>query len=200
MLHISLVDVGAQKLYGVTIFELGRSAQLARRWDAKEAQWTGSNWVLRGGFLRTFNDGMLSAVQEFSETKIDLSITPLEFARVEREAEEMNFRELRAYIKKLSASGVRTMRYRVDLQVKTSIPFTSLVMSLFGISFALRARRANLLVSAGISLLAGLGYWIVLALGISLGYSGALPPFWAAWGANILFGTAGLLLLSGART
>jgi lipopolysaccharide export system permease protein len=200
MLHISLVDVEAQKLYGLTIFELGKSAQLSKRWDAKEAQWTGSGWVLRGGFLRTFRDGMLSAVQEFSEMKTDLSTTPLELARVEREPEEMNFRELKAYIKKLSASGVRTVRYKVDLQIKTSIPFTSLIMSLFGISFALRARRASLLVTAGISLLAGLGYWIVLALGISLGHSGALPPFWAAWGGNILFGTAGLLLLSGART
>ncbi len=200
MLHISLVDVEAQKLYGLSIFELGKSAQLAKRWDAKEAQWTGSGWILRGGFLRTFRDGMLSAVQEFSEMKTDLPVTPLEFARVEREPEEMNFRELKAYIKKLSASGVRTVRYKVDLQIKMSIPFTSLIMSLFGISFALRARRGSLLVSAGISLLAGLGYWIVLALGISLGHSGALPPFWAAWGGNILFGTAGLLLLSGART
>jgi lipopolysaccharide export LptBFGC system permease protein LptF len=72
-------------------------------------------------------------------------------------------------------------------------------MSLFGIAFALRSRGASLLVGAGVSLLVGLGYWIVLAVGISLGHSGQLSPFLAAWGGNLLFGAAGLLLLSRLR-
>jgi len=111
----------------------------------------------------------------------------------------MNYRELRAYIKKLGASGVRTTIHKVDLQAKLSIPFTSLVMSIFGVSFAMRSRGKSLLVSAGVSLLVGLGYWIILALGISLGHSGELRPFIAAWGGNLLFGAAGIYLLSRVR-
>jgi len=199
ILYISLVDVGDQKLHNLALFEFDRSNDLARRWDAREAKWTGSRWILRNGYLRTFQDGLLSGVQEFAEMEAYISASPLDFSRVEREPEEMNFRELKAYIKKLSASGVKTQAYRVDLQTKLSIVFTSLVMSLFGASFALRSRGRSLLVGAGVSLLVGLGYWIVLALGISLGHTGKLPPLLAAWGGNLLFGAAGLFLLSRVR-
>jgi len=199
ILFISLVDVGHQRLYNLSLFELGKSNQLSKRWDAKEAQWTGSCWVLKDGFLREFERGTLSEVRQFAEMETDLAATPLDLARVEREPEEMNFKELQAYIKRASATGISTIAYKVDLQAKLSIPFTSLIMSLFGIGFALRGRDTSLLISSGVSLLVGLAYWIVLAVGISLGHSGELSPFLAAWGANLLFGAAGALLLSRAR-
>ena len=201
IINVSLVDLEKQKLYKLVIFEFDRSNKLTRRWDAQEARWTGSGWILRSGYLRTFEEGMLANVEQFTEMATEVNITPLELARAEREPEEMNFRELKAYIKKLSASGIRTTAYKVDLQTKLSITFTSLVMSLFGASFALRSgsRSKSLLLGAGVSLLVGLGYWIVLALGISLGHSGKLPPFLAAWAGNLLFGAGGLFLLSRVR-
>jgi len=201
IINVSLVDLEKQKLYKLALFEFDRSNKLVKRWDAQEAQWTDSGWILRNGYLRTFEEGELANVEQFAETAADLNITPLEIARAEREPEEMTFRELKAYIKKLSASGIRTVRYKVDLQTKLSITFTSLVMSLFGVSFALRSRSRSksLLLGAGVSLLVGLGYWIVLALGISLGHSGKLPPFLAAWGGNLLFGAGALLLISRVR-
>jgi lipopolysaccharide export system permease protein len=201
IINVSLVDLEKQKLYKLAIFEFDRSNKLIRRWNAQQAQWTGSGWILQDGYLRTFEEGMLANVEQFAELKGDLNITPLELARAEREPEEMTFRELKAYIRKLSTSGIRTVRYKVDLQSKLSITFTSLVMSLFGASFALRSgsRSKSLLLGAGVSLLVGLGYWIVLALGISLGHSGKLPPFLAAWAGNLLFGAGGLFLLSRVR-
>jgi lipopolysaccharide export system permease protein len=195
IINVSLVDVEKQKLYKLAIFEFDGSNRLVKRWDAREAQWTGSGWILQDGYLRTFEKGMLVNAEQFAEAKGDLNITPLELARAEREPEEMNFRELKAYIRKLSASGIRTTAYKVDLQTKLSIVFTSLVMSLIGTSFALRLRSRSLLLGAGVSLLVGLGYWIVLALGITLGHSGKLPPFLAAWAGNLLFGAGGLFLL-----
>jgi len=199
IVNISAVDLEKRRLYRLAILEFDPSNRLVRRWDAREAEWTGSGWILRDGYLRTFEKGFLSSAARFTETAADLNATPLELARAEREPEEMTFRELKAYIKKLSASGIRTVAYEVDLQTKLSIAFTSLVMSLFGASFALRSRSRSLLVGAGVSLLVGLGYWIVLALGISLGHSGKLPAYLAAWAGNLLFGGAGLFLLSQVR-
>jgi lipopolysaccharide export system permease protein len=199
ILYISLVDVGHQKMSNLTIFEFEKSNELAKRWDAREAHWKASRWTLIDGYLREFKDGILSSVRPFSEVDLDLSVNPIELSRVEREPAEMNVRELRSYIKRASASGIPTEGYKVDLQTKLGIPFTSLVMSLFGVAFALRTKRTSPLVGAGVSLLVGLGYWIVLAVGISLGHSGKLPPFLAAWGANLLFGAGGLLLLWRAR-
>jgi len=195
ILYISLVDVARQKLVRVSLLDFDRSFQLSRRWDAREALWDGSKWMLVDGYLRTFEDGMVSSAEPFSQKEVDLSVGPVELSRVERKPEEMDLRELRNYIRRASASGIPTEAYRVDFQTKISIPFTGLVMALFGVALGLWAKRSGLLVGMGMSLLVGLAYWILLAVGISLGHSGKLPPLVAAWGANLVFGLGGIVLL-----
>jgi lipopolysaccharide export system permease protein len=42
-------------------------------------------------------------------------------------------------------------------------------------------------------MLVGFSYWIVLALTLSLGKSGVLPPILAAWAANGIFAGIGIV-------
>ena len=59
-------------------------------------------------------------------------------------------------------------------------------------------RSSSLANNIGLGLLIGASYWFVLALAVSLGHSGALPPVVAAWTANAIFAAIGIFLLLGA--
>ena len=71
----------------------------------------------------------------------------------------------------------------------------SIILAVIGISFSLRSERSGGIAQGiGAGLVIGFSYWLVYAFGMSLGRSGTLPPFIAAWFANILFGVASLFL------
>ena len=101
----------------------------------------------------------------------------------------MGFRELRAYTAKLKKEGYDTTKYKVDMWGKLSFPLVSLIMALLGIPFAIRhGRSGGVAAGIGMAVIIGVVYWIVLALALAMGHSGALHPIIAAWGSHLLFG------------
>jgi lipopolysaccharide export system permease protein len=83
------------------------------------------------------------------------------------------------------------------MHAKLSFPLVSIIMAILGVPFAIRHGRSGG-VAAGIFLAVVIAviYWIVLAMGLALGHSGALSPILAAWGSHVLFGSAGVYMLS----
>jgi lipopolysaccharide export system permease protein len=71
-------------------------------------------------------------------------------------------------------------------------------MVLIGVPLAGRnPRRRPLATSISIGLVVGFSYWVLLALTISLGHGGAIPPAIAAWTANGVFALLGAFLFLG---
>jgi lipopolysaccharide export system permease protein len=52
----------------------------------------------------------------------------------------------------------------------------------------------------GLSVVLAIGYWGTFGIFRSLGYTGVLTPFLAAWGANLVFGLAGGFFLLRLKT
>jgi lipopolysaccharide export system permease protein len=72
----------------------------------------------------------------------------------------------------------------------------NIITAFLGIPFALRLpRMGGLAAAVGLSLTLGFAYWVLFAVTVSIGQTGLLPPFLAAWVANILFGALGVYLL-----
>jgi len=89
----------------------------------------------------------------------------------------------------------------VDLLAKIAFPLINFIFPLIGISFSLKTERnAGVASGVGLCIAIGFAYWIVMALSISLGHVGILPPILSAFGANIIFGLTGILLLLNVRT
>jgi lipopolysaccharide export system permease protein len=117
---------------------------------------------------------------------------------IEKDPEELNFRRLQHHIRELSRKGIDTTESRVDLHLKLALPLVPLVMVLVGVPLAGRnPRRRSLATSIGIGLVVGFSYWVLLALTISLGHGGAIPPAIAAWTANGVFALLGAFLFLG---
>ncbi len=86
--------------------------------------------------------------------------------------------------------------YSVEIHKKFALAVACIVFVLLGAPIALRFPRGGVGLTIGVSIgVFGL-YYVALIGGQSLGNRGIVPPALAMWGANILFGAAGLVLLA----
>ncbi len=85
--------------------------------------------------------------------------------------------------------------YLVEIEKKYSIPFACLVFVLIGAPLGIMARRGNMAVGLGLSLVFFVLYWAFLIGGEELADRLYISPFWAMWSANILLALAGTYIL-----
>jgi lipopolysaccharide export system permease protein len=85
--------------------------------------------------------------------------------------------------------------YLVEIEKKYSIPFACLVFVLIGAPLGIMARRGNMAVGLGFSLVFFVLYWAFLIGGEELADRLYISPFWAMWSANILLAIAGTYIL-----
>jgi LPS export ABC transporter permease LptF/LPS export ABC transporter permease LptG len=117
-----------------------------------------------------------------------------------KEPDQMNYGELSEYIQEIEEKDFATIRFKVDLQYKTSFPFVAFIVTLLGIPFAFSMGKKGTLVGLGLSMGIVIIYWGAIGVFRSLGYVNYLSPFWAAWGPNILFGLIGFYFIFTLRT
>lgn len=176
------------------------------RINAPQMTWepASETWVLRRGELRVFPQGGEERMYGFSLLRSSrLDDPPSELLAEEKEPEEMDYRDLQAYIAKEERLGAETLTERVDLQMKLSYPFANFVIALFGVALVgsathLSARGGGM--GFGLALFLTIIFWGFLRVSQGIGYGGGLPPVVAAWLANGIFGVVGLVLLSRAKT
>jgi lipopolysaccharide export system permease protein len=141
-------------------------------------------------------------ILEWSKEKIvNIPEKPSNFKVIQKDAEKMGYFELKKYVNKIQTEGYDVQSYLVDLQGKIAVSFVTIILVIIGISFSLRSERSGgVMQSIGIGIFVGFSYFVVHAFSMTLGRSGTLPPFLAAWAANIFFSAAATMLLYRART
>lgn len=195
---IHLYLIREQRMHEVSLQEF-RSGELVRRIDAAEAFWDRRRWVFASGYLRTFEHGRERA-QAFDRMAVNgLPERPDDFAKEARQPAEMNYVELRQYVEKLRASGGRVANYLVDLHLKLAFPLVNLIVVMIGASLATRLRMQSAAVGFGLSIGIAFFFFGLMRTGQALGHNGALPPYLAAWMADLIFGSVGIVMLRQAQ-
>ena len=198
--NISYIEPEAGILKGFTVYRMDSNFNISSRIDAKLVNWKDGKWISPEGILSQFQDSQLLGVSTLKDAAMPLSKKPDELRNIERLANEMNYRELTKYVKKLKREGYAASRYSVDLHSKISFPLVSIIMVMIGIPFALRSgRHGGIAIGVGLSVIIGFSYWVVFAVNSSLGYNSIIPPFVAAWFTNFIFTGFGVLLLNNIR-
>lgn len=198
--NISYIEPEAGILKGFTVYRMDSNFNISSRIDAKLVNWKDGKWISPEGILSQFQDSRLLGVSTLKDAAMPLSKQPEDLRNIERLANEMNYRELTKYVKKLKREGYAATRYSVDLHSKISFPLVSIIMVMIGIPFALRSgRHGGIAIGVGLSVIIGFSYWVVFAVNSSLGYNSIIPPFVAAWFTNFIFTGFGVLLLNNMR-
>ena len=183
------------RLKGVTISYLDPQFNLSSRIDAREALWKGDRWELQDVLRTTFSGREFPVIERLPTLAADIAETPDDFQVVQKSADQMGFRELRNYIRKLRQEGYDATRYETDLQGKIAFVFVSLILALIGVVFPMRSERSGGIAQGiGIGVIIGFSYWIVFAFTLSMGRSGTLPPVVAAWATNVILGVVAFVM------
>ncbi|MEW6440801.1 MAG: LPS export ABC transporter permease LptG [bacterium] len=185
-----------KELQGISILRIARPFHLAYRLDAVRGKWDGQKWVFYDVVERSFTaDGEMEMISS-PEKAVSVSETPADFQEIQKEAEGMPLFLLRRYVQKIESEGYDPTPYRVELHKRISFPLLNVITVFLGLPFSMRLpRHGGLALGVGLSLAVGFVYWTLFAITLSIGQQGLLPPFVAAWAANVLFGALGVFLL-----
>lgn len=196
LINFLAYDRGAKRLTQVQVFEFHPTEfRLTRRVYARHATWNGQGWSFQDGWMRSFRDDGSSTFTTIREpVSLFYPETPDDFATEVKPPEQMTYAQLRRYVQTLRASGYAAEEMAVKLWAKTSWPAISIVMALIAMPFAFRIGKRGALYGVGLALVLGIVYWLIYAIFTKFGEVGNLPPFLAAWSANILFALAAIYM------
>jgi lipopolysaccharide export system permease protein len=160
------------------------------------AGWTLQNgrvrFLLGPGLERSFDFHTLNA-RTLVETPEDLLAEP-------KAPEEMRYAELGRYIDALARSGSDTRKLAVDRALKIAIPFTCIIIALFGAPLAVTNPRSGAAWGVAVSLATTFLFLLLMQLSRAVGGGGLLPPTFAAWLPNILAAGGAAWLLKKVQT
>jgi LPS export ABC transporter permease LptF/LPS export ABC transporter permease LptG len=204
--HYQFYDPRQQELNGLTVlrFDAADPDRVASRVFAVSAKASpadaATTWQARAGWRRAFDDTMaITDYGKFETATLTLD-TPETFVTEAPPPAQMNFGQLRDYVRELRASGYDVREDEVALHRKIAFPFVTLVMTLIGVPFAVTTGRRGALYGVGIGIVLALVYWTMISVFAAFGAGGAMPTALAAWAPNLLFGAGAVYLLLTVRT
>jgi lipopolysaccharide export system permease protein len=195
---MGLYLVNERRMHEVSLQEF-TGGVLSRRIDAAEATWDGERWQFVSGYVRQFRAGQ-EVAEKFDRMAVGgLAERPEDFAKPGHRPDEMNWFELKGYVERLRASGARVENYLVDLHLKLAFPLVCVIVVVIGVALSTRLRMQSAALGFGLSVAISFCYYGIMRASQALGHSGALPPYVAAWSADVLFGSVALVMLRQAQ-
>jgi lipopolysaccharide export system permease protein len=176
---------------------------LRQRYDAAKMQWIRSQdknpehgtWVLLNGSVRRFSDTS-QTLSYFDSLKVGkLTLTPADIEKKQQTPDEMDFSDLKEFIRNQKRAGQDVARWEVEYHFRFAFPFASIIMILFGVPFASSRPRTGTALGFGIAISVTFIYLIFMKSSQVFGYNGDLDPMLTAWLANLIFLAAGIFNL-----
>lgn len=197
IIHIKYFNPKNMTIHGITLYKFDKDFRLIRRIDAKKGVFKQGRWILNQTMEQDLDRKKGNYNFSFHKEQVEkLNFLPEDLKRVVKNSGEMTFRELSKYIKKVEAEGYDATMYRVDLYAKIAFPFICIIMCMVGTGIAAgRKLKEGLPVIIAYGVGIAFLYWIFYSFCLSLGYGEMLPPFIAAWTANLVFFCFGVLTL-----
>src|SRR5438477_1379033 len=197
--YYQFFDSERNQFGNLSVFQFNPATfQLTNRVYADQAHWEERlhRWVCTQGWARSVHGSAIADYRTFDVgTFASISEPPGYFKKEVRQSSEMNYDELRRYIRDLQQSGFDVVRLKVQLQEKFAFPFNTLIMAILAIPFSLAAGKRGAI--AGVATAVGIGvlYMTMSRLSESMGNVSQLPPILAAWAPDVIFGLAGGYLI-----
>ena len=167
---------------------------LTERTFASRVFWNESlqKWVFEQGWTRHLDREQVKDYRTFDVTTFpDVDEPPNYFKKEVKQSSEMNFDELKAYIRELEQGGFDVVRLKVQLYKKLSFPLITFVMSILAVPFAVSAGRQGALRGVATAIGIAVVYWVTSGLFEAMGNVNQLPAALAAWSPDVIFALVG---------
>lgn len=195
IVNIEFVSPNRDEMLGLNIYKLNSDYSVHERIMAERLVWENGSWKLKHSHTITIHGDMIRSRISDGEV-FNIVENPSDLGMIVKDSEEMSFRELWDYVKRLKSSGYEAAKYEVDLQGKLAFPLASLLVVLISVPFSFhKVRSGGAAKGFAIAILIAFTYLTLMGIGQSLGNSGNLSPAFAAWLANIIFAVASIFIL-----
>ena len=169
---------------------------------AKRARYgRAGGWTLQNGSVRYLLGPGVERAFKFRTLRARMLVeTPGDLLAEPKAPEEMRYAELGRYIDALARSGSDTRKLAVDRALKLAIPFTCIIIALFGAPLAVSNPRGGAAWGVAVSLATTFIFLLLMQLSRAVGGGGLLPPVLAAWLPNGLAAVGAAWLLKKVQT
>lgn len=179
----------------VTVFQLDpTNFTINRRIHADTAHWADNldRWIYERGWERSLKVAAIENYHPFEvATFPEFPENPAYFKKEVKQYTEMNYEELRSYIRDLQQSGFDVVRLRVQLNKKISYPLITLIMAVLAVPFSLSTAKRGAITGVAVAVGIALFYTVVSRLFEAMGDLSQLPPAIAAWSPDLIFALVG---------
>ncbi len=201
LFFINRFSPATNTMEGITILEHDERQNLTQKIVANRAVYKDGLWRFYQTVSYGFDEnGQIRQNPQYMQEEIlPIPESPRDFLSQRRRPEYMSISQLQGYLWRLSKSGAVGIikNLKVDLYQRYTAPFTTIMIILLGIPFALRMKkRATGLSSIGLSIMVGFLYYVLNAISVALGKAGILFPFLAASLSHIVALTVGIYLIA----
>jgi LPS export ABC transporter permease LptG/LPS export ABC transporter permease LptF len=199
--YYQFFDPDHDQFGNVTIFQIDpANFSITQRIHAERAHWEDqlNRWVFEQGWERSLNGSAIApnGYRTFEvATFADVTEVPSYFKKEVKQYSEMNYEELRRYIRDLQQSGFDVVRLRVQLHKKLSFPLITLIMAVLAIPFSLSAAKKGAITGVAVAVSIAVVYTVISRLFEAMGDLSQLPPALAAWSPDIIFAMVGAYLV-----
>lgn len=188
-------DIKKSEMRDVIIHTQDETQNIVSKISAKTVSYRNGSWAGEEAIIYNIdrNGRFIGTPEVYAEYAVPIIETPLDFINNQWQPEYMGYMQLKNYLNIfLMGSKSAYRRFSVDLQYKLAFPLSCAVMILVAAPFTLVTQRGKALLGMARGILIALTYIPIIAIGLALGKGGTLPPFIAAWSANIILGGTGL--------
>lgn len=181
-------------LHNITVLDLSKDNAI-QVLQAKDGATSPLGWEFnRGAIYTVAQEGKILNTAFFENSLAQFGIDLSKELR-QNIAKEHNFISLLRYIMHNSGKIKDQINiYLIQLYDKIALPVTTIVLVLVGVPLAITPPRVRYNRGFLFSILIIFTYYLIRALSISFGEAGTIPPFFAAWTANLLLFVIGLIL------
>ena len=199
IVEVGQVEKQGLELFNMRLYKRDDLGNITQQTFARHATFdvTSRKWTLEKIEDTKVVPGHPTEVTAIERETWDTKLGPQEFSELIERPQAMTTKRLWSFATS-SQIGVRpTYFYETWLQKRVALPVSSILMILLAAPVALSFGRRDKGVASGMAIGFGLGflYFITEGLVQSLGESGAVPPFFAAWLPPLLFASIGGLWL-----
>ncbi len=168
-----------------------REGQLIEYLKCKKASWIGppNKWQLEDYEIRYF-DGLNERLVLGEREKLDttLNITPDDFVRYKNQMEMMDTQDMREFIKREKSRGLgNTQIYAIEISQRTAEPFSTIILTLLGMSIASRKVRGGIGLHLAIGIGLGAVYVFLSKFAESFAVNLDISPVYAIWIPNVVY-------------
>jgi lipopolysaccharide export system permease protein len=152
-------------------------------------------WVFKNVYImRNTGEGKYSNEKK-AVYKMNLLETPGSFIKTTATLMQMKLKDAIDFVNAKRKSGADYKKYLVEFHWRFAFPFSVVITILIGSITGIYFRKAVLVISFFLAIIVSFGYYGIMAIGMAMGKSGKLEPVIAAWIANVIYFTGGVVAL-----